>query len=116
MRRSLVRRMIRKPYKGDQVILADYSLLEKNGMSQHQVATVIAIYRNDLNNYYRVSLPGSFYTAWFAHNDLELLDQNASIPKPNEPQNNECCGSECPDCVWIQYWEEMNEWEALHKK
>jgi hypothetical protein len=112
----VIQKMIRKPYKGDQVILANHSLLEKNGLSQHQIAIVISIDRNDLKNYYRVSLPDSFYTAWFAHDDLKLLDPNALIPKPNQPQNNECCGSECPDCVWIQYWEEMNEWEALQKE
>lgn len=95
------------------MILANPSLQEKNGLFQHQIATIIAIDRKDMSHHYRVSLPDSLYTAWFAHDDLKLFDPNASIPKPNQPQHNECCGSECPDCVWIQYWEEMNEWEAL---
>jgi hypothetical protein len=30
---------------------------------------------------------------------------------PVEPALHECCGNDCANCVWIQYWEKLQEWE-----
>lgn len=107
---------IRSPYKGDKVILNKKYISEKNGLLPNQIVTIIDIDKRDENYYYRVNLLESHYTAWFAKSDLILYDPLAIRPKPIAPENNQCCGSECQDCVWIQYWEDMNEWEAQQKE
>jgi hypothetical protein len=34
-----------------------------------------------------------------------------SIPrKPEEPKDGECCGNDCHRCVWIEYWEKLEEY------
>lgn len=35
--------------------------------------------------------------------------------KPEEPHESECCGNGCQDCVWVTYWEALQEWENAKK-
>ncbi len=119
VRRDLVvvRRLfssIRRPLLGDYVILSN-GIEEKNGLYKDQIVKVISYDKNDIKMCYRVSLPSSHYSAWFAESDLNLSNPNAPIPKPEPPESNECCGSECPDCVWITYWETLQEWERTNQ-
>lgn len=39
---------------------------------------------------------------------LELLSRPV---EPTEPQMEECCGNDCPNCVWIQYWEAQQKYD-----
>jgi Oxidoreductase-like protein, N-terminal len=34
--------------------------------------------------------------------------------KPEPPAASECCGTGCDDCVWVEYWRALTEWEE-HK-
>jgi Oxidoreductase-like protein, N-terminal len=34
--------------------------------------------------------------------------------KPESPAASECCGTGCDDCVWVEYWRALTEWEE-HK-
>lgn len=102
---------IRKPIKGDKIKLKNNNLEELNGLKKNEIGVIISIDKNDPNMFYQIRLPSSYYLAWFNKNDIELYNPNDPIPKPQPPESNECCGSECPDCVWIKYWEELQEWE-----
>jgi hypothetical protein len=51
---------------------------------------------------------GTFTSPWFEEGDLVLADPLAPWPKPEVPEN--CCGSQCPNCVWVQYQQECDEW------
>ena len=45
----------------------------------------------------------------------ELAAWSASAGQPPaEPDN--CCGIGCVDCVWISYWERMNEFAELERQ
>ena len=39
---------------------------------------------------------------------LELLSRPV---EPTEPLMEECCGNDCPNCVWIQYWEAQQKYD-----
>ena len=51
------------------------------------------------------------------------MSLSAQAPQPPEPpQDNECCGNGCEDCVWIQYRQAeqqyrltLAEWQLLHE-
>jgi hypothetical protein len=51
---------------------------------------------------------GMVTSPWFEEGDLVLADPMAPWPKPEVPEN--CCGSHCPNCVWIQYQQECDAW------
>ena len=59
--------------------------------------------KGKLDFYYRVEIPESATKPWIGFDQLTLLDPLAPRPKPREPASNACCGSDCPNCVWIQY-------------
>lgn len=31
--------------------------------------------------------------------------------KPVEPGDGECCGNDCRDCVWVEYWSKLEAWQ-----
>lgn len=33
------------------------------------------------------------------------------LSEPVEPEPQECCGNDCPLCVWVVYWEQQQAWE-----
>lgn len=33
------------------------------------------------------------------------------VQRPQEPDPSECCGNGCPNCVWLDYWDKLNEYE-----
>ena len=53
-------------------------------------------------------------TPWLPKAAVALSDPFSLPPRPSEPTN--CCGSECPDCVWITYWKDVEEWSETIKK
>ena len=30
---------------------------------------------------------------------------------PKEPEPHECCGDDCPNCVWVTYFEELEKYK-----
>ena len=34
------------------------------------------------------------------------------LTKPEEPIPEDCCGNDCPNCVWIEFWEELDAYET----
>ncbi|GMI17658.1 hypothetical protein TrLO_g10534 [Triparma laevis f. longispina] len=74
---------------------------------------VVDIDPKDEKFYYRVktsSTPPAQYS-WIPKDAVVLLDPSCTPPRPNEPTN--CCGSECPDCVWICYWKDLEDYNNV---
>jgi hypothetical protein len=114
--------LLRPPELNDVVKLSAVN----SSHSAAQTGVVTLIDQSDTSSYYRVCFSSSSSSSssvdspptqrWFPQfGAIELDDPAAVIPKPVEPLQHECCGSECPDCVWIKYWERLNKWEALTK-
>ncbi|GMI21035.1 hypothetical protein TeGR_g761 [Tetraparma gracilis] len=82
-------------------------------MSSEHVGLLIQIDKNDERSHYRVALSTAprADSCWLPARSLRLSDPNQPIPRPKEPENEECCGSDCPNCVWIQYWERLQDYE-----
>mmetsp|Transcript_28607 Transcript_28607/g.98780 ORF Transcript_28607/g.98780 Transcript_28607/m.98780 type:complete len:273 (-) Transcript_28607:331-1149(-) len=40
----------------------------------------------------------------------------ASLRPPREPKPEECCGNSCPNCVWTQYWVQLQDYERELKR
>lgn len=38
------------------------------------------------------------------------------VSKPVEPRPEECCGNDCQLCVWVVYWEQLQDWEAQQRQ
>lgn len=36
--------------------------------------------------------------------------------RPIEPAMEECCGNDCRDCVWTDYWNALQRWEEQQEK
>lgn len=114
----------RQPEVGDVVVLANANLTELKGLLSTAHGTVIKYDSGDPNLCYQVQLKlpvsgdGTLYattateTPWFSSSDITLKDPTAPIPPPKEPESNACCGSQCPDCVWIQYFAARKAYEA----
>lgn len=106
-------RLGRHPEIGDEVVLN--ALEEKNGLKPNVIVKVIDMDLKDEKYTYRIQLTPD-RTCWFSKYDVLLKDINAPIPKPSEPASNACCGSNCPDCVWLKYWERLQEYETRIKE
>ena len=35
----------------------------------------------------------------------------SNLQPPREPEEGECCGNDCVNCVWTDYWEKLQEYE-----
>jgi len=106
----------RRPEVGDIVILAPGHVKELKGLFLGVSATVIQYDTNDPGLCYQVKLSptsGSDLseTPWFSAADIVLKDPSSPIPQPIEPESNACCGSQCPDCVWVRYFESCKVYE-----
>ena len=49
------------------------------------------------------SLSSSFSTL----NTSTTAPVTNTLVKPKEPEPEECCGNDCRDCVWIDYWKKL---------
>jgi len=47
---------------------------------------------------------------------IELDKTTINLKKPKEPTNIECCGTGCYNCVWMDYFGELQEYERQLKK
>ena len=103
---------MRYPEIGDEVILN--SNIEKNGLKPNLIVKIIGMDLTDDKYTYRINVTKD-HTCWFSKYDIILNDPNSCIPKPNEPDSNDCCGSNCPDCVWLKYWERLHDYERRIK-
>ncbi|OQR80500.1 hypothetical protein THRCLA_23474 [Thraustotheca clavata] len=106
---------VRTPKLRDLVVLAP-GIAERNGLKAGDVAKVILHDIKDVATPYRLQIPNTLERPWFAAEDIVLADPNASQPAPEPPGDHECCGSSCPNCVWISHWAECQEWEAEQQK
>ncbi len=89
----------------------------RGGLVPGELLLVVAHDMEDAVNPYRVQHPDHLEKCgWYGAEHLVLVDASASPVPPEPPGSNTCCGSDCPNCVWIQYWRECQEWEAVHGK
>ncbi|CAK4629240.1 hypothetical protein LEN26_010448 [Aphanomyces euteiches] len=101
----------RRPALRDLVVLAP-GLEEKAGLKAGDVAKIIADEsKTDPATPFRLKLPDSLECPWVSADDVVLLDPLAAQPPPEPPASHECCGSSCPNCVWITHWEACQAWE-----
>ncbi|ETV81153.1 hypothetical protein H257_05740 [Aphanomyces astaci] len=102
----------RRPALRDLVILSP-SLSASLGREPNEIAKIISDESaTDPKTPFRIQLPNSLDRPWVAAKDVGLADPHAHQPAPEPPASHECCGSSCPNCVWISYWEESQAWEA----
>ncbi|OQR87905.1 hypothetical protein ACHHYP_20347 [Achlya hypogyna] len=100
----------RAPRVRDLVVLAP-GVPERHGLSAGVVAKVLLHDAKDATTPYRLEIPNSLEKPWFSSTDIVLADPLAAQPAPEPPGAHECCGSSCPNCVWIKHWAECQEWE-----
>ena len=60
----------------------------------------------------RVRLPSLLLTQCFANSPVRRC--YSDMPQP--PDDSACCGNGCQDCVWIRYWDELQDYERKQKK
>ena len=95
----------RVPEVGDTVVLSALHRPGLKGFLAGDRGTVLQHDKGDPKLCYQVKHLISGDTPWFGAGDIVLLDPTAPPPRPVEPESNACCGSQCPNCVWIQYFE-----------
>ena len=108
--------VVRRAGVGDRVVLAE-GISEAKGLRRGDVATVIKLHpKGRLEFFYRIELADSYAKPWLGLHQLTLLDPLAPRPRPTEPESNECSGSDCPNCVWISYWDACEAFELQEKE
>lgn len=59
-------------------------------------------------------------TCFFAARNKRLLHATRAAaalpPRPVEPADGECCGSDCRDCVWTEHWRALEAWQAARER
>jgi hypothetical protein len=105
----------RQPGLRDQVKLN--SQQELRGLQPEMVVEIVQVKLHERNGDtnttpYQVCLR-NHRTPWFSADELILANPMERQPPPQRPAADECCGSSCPNCVWIVYRQEQREWNAL---